>query len=354
MLTNFSHYDRKLQRQLRSYCASPPQLLKKPLNKSEPIAYISSPALGDTLISLVTVNNLIRNGYQVDVYGDFVYALRDWFPTMQIYPFFPLEEQKKLAKYTTVLHMHERALSHALAAWHPHSIVLFHEPLFKFLLSEVDMQLVVCQYQLGLSDVVRYNNMQPLLGMVAHKYKDRVMLHPTSSSLLRNWPSQKFMQLAQILKTLGYIPHFIVAGNERNEWTKIVNNEFPISSFASLSAVAICLYESGYFIGNDSGIGHLASNVGLPTVSIIIRQGLAKHWRPSWSPGEVVMPPFWLNPRSIREKFWKQCITVKRVLAGFDRLVTKTLLITPNVAETKVLTVDAHVTNIKKVCVLKK
>ncbi len=324
MLTNFSCYDNKLQRQLREYCANPPQLLKRPLSKSESIAYISSPALGDTLIGLVTVNNLIRNGYQIDVYGDFAYALRDWFPAMQIYPFFSLEEQKRLAKYTTVLHMHERELSHALAAWHPHSIVLFHEPLFKFLLSEVDMQVIVCQYQLGLSDVVRHNNMRPPLNTVAHKYKDRVIIHPTSSSLLRNWPPQKFMQLASNLKLLGYMPHFIVAGSERNEWANIINNEFSLLSFASLNAVAICLYESGYFIGNDSGIGHLASNVGLPTVSIIIRQGLAKHWKPSWSHGEVVMPPFWLNPRSIREKFWKQCLSVKMVLAGFDRLVTKT------------------------------
>ncbi len=62
----------------------------------------------------------------------------------------------------------------------------------------------------------------------------------------------------------------------------------------------------------------------LPTVSIILRKGLAVHWRPTWAPGEIVMPPVWLNPRLIREKFWKQCTSVKRVLAGFDRLVAKT------------------------------
>lgn len=323
MIADFSLYDKKLQHQLRSYCANPPKLLRHPLNKNEPIAYISSPALGDTLISLVTVNNLIRNGYHVDVYGDFAYALRTWFPTIRIYPFFPLAEQKRLAKYTTVLHMHERLLSHALVTWHPHSIVLFHEPLFKFLLSEVEMQVIVCQYQLGLLDVVRDNNMQPPSGIVAHKYQDRVMIHPTSSSLLKNWSPQKFMQLARILETCGYTPNFIVTEGERGEWIKIVNNEFQISSFTSLHEVAVYLYESGYFIGNDSGIGHLASNVGLPTVSLIIRQSTAKHWRPAWAPSEVVLPPFWLNPKPIREKFWKQCTSVKRVLRGFDRLVAR-------------------------------
>ena len=316
--------DKKLERQLSNYCSNPPKLLKKPLSKSEPIAYISSPSLGDVLISLVTVNNLIRNGYQVYVYSDFAYALRDWFPTMQIYPFLSLEEQKKLAKYSTVLHMHERPISLALATWHPHSVVLFHRPLFQFLLSEVEMQVIVCQYQLGLSDVVRDNNMQPLPGLVAHKYKNRVMIHPTSSDLLKNWPLQKFMQLMHALQARGYIPSFIMTEKERDEWIKIINDEFPIVSFSSLSKVAAYLYESGYFIGNDSGIGHLASNVKLPTVSITIRRSPAVQWRPAWAPGEVVMPPSWLNPRPIREKFWKQFTSVKRVLAGFDRLVAKT------------------------------
>lgn len=264
MKANLFCYNKKLERQLSNYCSNPPKLLKKPLNKNEPIAYISSPALGDTLISLVTVNNLIRNGYQVDVYGDFAYALRDWFPTMQVYPFLPLVEQKKLAKYSTVLHMHERAISLVLATWHPHSVVLFHRPLFQFLLSEVEMQMIVCQYQLGLSGVVRDNNMQPLPGLVVRKYKDRVVIHPTSSSSLRNWPSQKFMQLARILQARDYMSHFIMTEKERDEWAKIVNNEFPVASFSSLSEVAAYLYESGYFIGSDSGIGHLASNVKLP------------------------------------------------------------------------------------------
>lgn len=323
MVYNFFNYNKKLQCQLQGYCANPPKLLKRPLDKNESIAYISSPALGDTLISLVTVNNLIRNGYQVDVYGDFAYALRDWFPTMKIYPFFSLEEQRKLANYSTVLHMHERALSQALSAWHPHSIVLFHNPLFRFLMLEVDMQVLTCQYQLGLSNVVRDNNMQPLPELIVHKHKDRIVIHPTSASVLRNWPPQKFIKLARILRDRGYTPAFIIENHERDGWIKIINHEFPIPNSNSLSEVASCFYESGYFIGNDSGLGHLASSINLPTVSIFLRQGLAKHWQPSWAPSEIVLPPFWLNPRLIREKFWKQCTSVKKVLASFNRLVAK-------------------------------
>ncbi len=324
---NLDKFNKKTQKQLRNYYAKPPQLLKKPLEKNEPIAYISSPNLGDTLIGLVTVNNLLRNGFNVDVFSDYAYSLRDWFPSMSIFPSISLEEQKKLEKYHTVLHMHERPISQAIESWHPHSIVFHHEPLFRLLMSEVDLQLIVCQVQLGLKDLVRNNNIQPPVGLVPHKYQQRVMLHPTSSDILKNWPAKKFVKLAKILQQRGFEPQFIVAPNERAEWEQIIyeNESFEkniLPKFATLSDVAAALYESKCFIGNDSGIGHLASNVGLPTISIMIRKNMAIHWRPTFSPGEIILPPFWLTPRFIREKFWKRCTSVNKVLKMFDKITS--------------------------------
>jgi ADP-heptose:LPS heptosyltransferase len=320
--------NKKTQKQLEEYLAKPPRLLKRPLDKNELIAYINSPNLGDSLIGLVTVNNLIRNGYKVDVFGDYAYSLRDWFPSMSIFPAIKVEEQPKLAQYPTVLHMHERAISKAIESWHPHSVVLYHESLFRLLLSEIDLQTITCKVQLGLNDVVRGNNITPLRGLIADRHDKRVMLHPTSTAVLRNWPEKKFVQLSKMLIDRGFTPHFIVSPGERPVWEKIVydNAKLPeetLPNFASLSDVAAWLYESGYFIGNDSGIGHLASNVGLPTLSIIIRKSLAIHWHPDFNPaGVVVLPPAWLLPRFIKEKFWKQCTSVSRVLKKFNKLRT--------------------------------
>jgi ADP-heptose:LPS heptosyltransferase len=40
------------------------------------------------------------------------------------------------------------------------------------------------------------------------------------------------------------------------------NARFAMPDFQSLSDVAAFIYESGRFVGNDSGLAHLASNVG--------------------------------------------------------------------------------------------
>lgn len=83
---------------------------------------------------------------------------------------------------------------------------------------------------------------------------------------------------------------------------------------SSLDKVANHIYESGWFIGNDSGLGHLASNLGLNTITLAIRPNLAKQWRPNWMPGIVILPPSWLVTRPLKERFWKNFISVRRVL----------------------------------------
>jgi len=314
-----------VQRRLSTYTGSLPVLLKKPLVKGQPIAYIGSPALGDTLIGLVTVNNLLRAGHTVDVYGDYAYALRDWFPSMRIYPAVSLDRQRELERYHTVLHMHQRPLSAALDGWHPQSVVMHHEPLSRFPIHEIDIQLLICRHHFCLESLVRSNGMQPLAGLVAGRYRNRVMIHPTSSAPeFKSWPAEKFLSLADKLHSAGYDPFFIVTREERPSWLEMAAGRFNIPPFGGLSEIAAYLYESSYFIGNDSGIGHLASSAGVPTVSLIVRNGVIRRWRPAWATGEVITPSPWLNPRPIREKFWKKAVSVQQVLAGLERLMLRT------------------------------
>jgi heptosyltransferase III len=299
------------------------KLLTKPIDKQGRIAFICSFCLGDSLIALVTVNNFLRNGYQVDVYGDFVYALRDWFPQYNIKPLIKVADQEQLESYTTVLHMYESELSRQIAPWHANSIALSHSPLYLARMSMTDIQVALCREEFGLSDLVRVNGMQPPTGLQQYKFPKRIVLHPTSSLVRKNWPAKKFLKLAQILKERGFDPVFIIAPNERSQCLEITASNFSVPSFANLSAIAAYFYESGYFIGNDSGLGHLASNLGIPTVSIILRPSVARQWRPTWALGEVALSPTWLNPRPIKEKLWKYCTSVARVLSYFDRLLVK-------------------------------
>jgi heptosyltransferase III len=313
--------NRKIERKIIACCTGSKQFLKKPLDKNEPIAFLLSSRLGDTLISLVSVNNLLQNGYEVDIYGDYAYALRDWFPyTDHIHPLLNISKEDRLSKYPIVFHMDENPLSKSLAAWHPNSFILWQRPLYRAPMPMVDIQVFLCKQHFGLKNVTRSNGIKPVSNLVQKKFRNRIILHPTSSKPLKNWRGERFLKLAHLLKDKGYDPHFIVLPEEKPYWEEITKGLIPTLASTSLSEIAALLYESGYFIGNDSGIGHLASNLGVPTVSLIVRPGTARQWRPSWAPGEIVLPPAWLNPRQIKELFWKYFISTRSVIKAFERL----------------------------------
>jgi len=296
------------------------KLLQFGLNREQPLAFICSPRLGDTLISLVTVNNLVRNGFVVDVYGDYAYQLKDWFSWARIHAKITVENAALLKQYSQVLHMYDSPLSDELKKWHKNSVVLSDSLLYHLPQSMVDIQVQLCREELGLQDVVRENNLKALPGLIASKNPKRVIINPTSFLTRKNWPKNKFIKLAQILTQRSFEVHFIVAPNEYQDWQDVEQYGFIVQQFNSLSAVASYLCEAAFFIGNDSGLGHLASNLGVPTLSIILRKGVARQWRPSWAPNVTVLSPSWLNPRPIKEKLWKIFISVKRVLRGFERL----------------------------------
>ena len=95
---------------------------------------------------------------------------------------------------------------------------------------------------------------------------------------------------------------------------------FTVTAQPSLDALAQLIYESGWFIGNDSGIGHLASNLGIPTVSLIHRRKTMLRWRPDWAPGEALLPWMPLLLHALKERGWKYFISVNQVLKAFERL----------------------------------
>ena len=75
---------------------------------------------------------------------------------------------------------------------------------------------------------------------------------------------------------------FVIAPHERERWRDLAALDIAAPHFANLHELACCVYESGWFIGNDSGIGHLASNLGIPSLSLFRRRRVAERWRPAW------------------------------------------------------------------------
>lgn len=293
------------------------------LSKDEKIAFINSFCMGDNLIGLVTAYNLYKNGFNVEIFGNFSYELRQWFPWATIFPSIsPENAEMQLKKYSTIIYMYENEFK-SIKPPHDKFIILSRSPIYKQPISMVDIQFLTCKKMLQLQDVVRTNGLVPLPNLTSRKNKQRIIIHPTSSLIRKNWPKLKFLKLAKLLIDDGYEPNFILSPKERLEWQDAIQQGYKIPEFCSLSDVASFIYESGYFIGNDSGIGHLASNLGIPTVTIVLRKGVARQWRPSWTLGEIILSPFWLNPRPLKEKFWKHFISVGKVLKTFKRLVKK-------------------------------
>lgn len=92
-------------------------------------------------------------------------------------------------------------------------------------------------------------------------------IHPFSGSTTKNWPLDNFLELASALPLAAEFsagPEEKLAGATR---------------FASLGNMADWLAEAKIYVGNDSGISHLAAAVGTPVVAIF-RKTDPKIWAP--------------------------------------------------------------------------
>lgn len=128
---------------------------------------------------------------------------------------------------------------------------------------------------------------EPLRGqgrawLVAHgAEKEPVALHPGSGSPKKNWPAERFAELAGRLAAAGRSPVFILgeADAAEGELLRAKQPGVPVLSDASLVEVASVLSACRGYVGNDSGITHLAAALGLPVVALFGPSDAAR-WAP--------------------------------------------------------------------------
>ena len=303
-------------------------------------AIFSCLGLGDGLISLTLSNNLQSQGYETITYHPFLKQMQGWFPHLPMKGFAEFADVQhalenfdrffiffeKSPRMSQVIHYCQTHFPEKTTIINPIATPKTDYPFwenakFNGRQTFANNLEIFCRNILGCKTATKENGITPLPEYLKAKHPLRVIIHPTSSRSGKNWPQEKFLALSKNLQARGYAPCFILTKEERDQWP--ASTPFA-PEFVNLSDLAGFVYESGYMIGNDSGIGHLASCLGLPTVTICRSPMASAFWRPSWSPGRVVCPPSWIpniKGLRLRDKHWKTWVSKSSVLRAFKSLV---------------------------------
>ncbi|MEL7431551.1 MAG: glycosyltransferase family 9 protein [Chlamydiota bacterium] len=149
----------------------------------------------------------------------------------------------------------------------------------------------------------------------------KVVLHPFSTSSQKNWPWQKFLRLGKEIASLGYEPHFCMSPKERATCDQ---KGLSIPHLPTLSSLVDFLADAACFIGNDSGPGHLASYMQIPSI-ILSGNPWIQHWQPGWQPATLITPSIWIPKAKaafrMRERFWQKWVSINKVLKTFSSMV---------------------------------
>jgi heptosyltransferase III len=310
------------------------------IKKGERCAIFSCKGLGDGLIALVLSNNLQQNDVQTTTFHPFLQGLQSWFPHLEMTSFPQIADIPAcLESYDRFFIVYEKSpwmqaiLTECLARFRSKTTVInpiatpnkdypfWEEARFDGTRSFVDNLFQFSQNRLKLSKTTRENGILPPASLQANRYPNRIVIHPTSSRPGKNWDQVKYMQLAQALEKRGIEPAFLLTEEEKKEWPKQIH----APDWKSLTDLASYVYQSGMMVGNDSGIGHLASCLGLPTLILCRSPMAANFWRPSWSKGHVITPSPWIpNLKGLRwrDKHWQKWISVSKVLSYCQKLTS--------------------------------
>ena len=181
------------------------------------------------------------------------------------------------------------------------------------------------EYNLDLGGLIGVNNKEiASLGLRlprAEKYeflRKAIAIHPFTSDPVKQWPIERFMELAKIITQdikakvvfVGRIEHEvgegIVRGIENPDIINLINK-------TSLVELAQALKQCKLLISCDSGPMHLAAAVGIPVVALF-RNDLpgktAKRWGP-WGQGHTVIEKSNLGDISVDEVVEKVAQSIK-------------------------------------------
>lgn len=302
-------------------------------------AVLPAQGIGDALLMLIASYNLEQADYETITYQPLLSSLSPWLRTKYFKALpstYMLENELRLTDLIILQNDNSPKAKHLielrsekklpqLAVFYPSYKESKHGPLhpqdyvFNSELSMAENIAKAISKLLNLAGVSKNNGMSPLQHLTHRKYKNRVVIHPSSSSEEKNWPKKKFIALKEKLIKKGFDVVIATSPKERQSWSEHLKTDIPLLS--TLSDLAELIYESGYVIGNDSLACHLASNLQIPSLIVADDESRMKLWRPGWLRAEVITPSsFWLRLFWFKKRHWTRLISVSDVFKRFKKI----------------------------------
>jgi len=125
------------------------------------------------------------------------------------------------------------------------------------------------------------------------------LIHPAAAFKTKEWPSENFARTAEFLREQGLSTVAVAAKDEQQILENVRSKSgVPIHAFNNftLPEITALASKAALFVGNDSGIAHIAAAVGTPSV-VIFGSSNRDHWSP-WTdaPNEIVFEEFPCQP----------------------------------------------------------
>lgn len=156
-----------------------------------------------------------------------------------------------------------------------------------------------------------------------HRDPLRILMHPGSGSIKKNWPVENFLRTALILESDGWRPEFVLGPAELDLAETLAARGFANARLHrpdGLIALAVLLESVAGFIGNDSGVSHLAAFMGVPSV-VVFGPSDPGRWTPAGPAVTVIRPELQCAPcfeNNVRDCETLECLhkTLPEEVAG--------------------------------------
>jgi predicted lipopolysaccharide heptosyltransferase III len=134
---------------------------------------------------------------------------------------------------------------------------------------------------------------------IANREPKIALLHPTAAFDTKQWATENFARTAEFLHEKGFSVVAIATQKERavlESLRQSARARVEVFDDLTLPEITALAQQAKLFVGNDSGIAHIAAAVETPSV-VIFGSSNINHWRP-WTnaPNEIVYENFACQP----------------------------------------------------------